>query len=148
MTHCRTCIYYGEPEDGLYYKTPLQCLAEPKPYEVKPTRPACRHYKHKTDMPALDGMEGKECQKVDSDWKTILCPACGSQNVYTERRLNGYYHCATCHHKWPQKKEPKSLKELLGSPRPCPHCHSNDVTRSDMSKTCFCNNCKYVWSME
>jgi ribosomal protein L37AE/L43A len=101
MTHCRTCIYYGEPEDGLYYKTPLQCLAEPKPYEVKPTRPACRHYKHKFDVPALDGVEGKECQK-ETDAGYMICPSCKSQNVFTERRLNGDHFCGNCHHKWPQ----------------------------------------------
>jgi len=36
--------------------------------------------------------------------KALKCPNCGSENVSTERRPNGYHHCKKCGRKW--KNEP------------------------------------------
>lgn len=28
------------------------------------------------------------------------CPECGSSNIQTERRLDGFHHCIDCRHRW------------------------------------------------
>lgn len=42
---------------------------------------------------------------------SVKCPYCGSDNILTERRLDGFHHCIDCHYSW--KRESSLPKQTV-----------------------------------
>lgn len=47
------------------------------------------------------------------------CPECGSSNIQTERRLDGFHHCIDCRHTWKigeSQPKPTVFDRITASP--------------------------------
>lgn len=50
---------------------------------------------------------------------TLECPVCGSSNIQTERRLDGFHHCMNCRHSWKlgeSQLKPTVFQKITTSP--------------------------------
>jgi hypothetical protein len=49
----------------------------------------------------------------------LECPVCGSSDIQTERRLDGFHHCMNCRHSWKigeSQLKPTVFKKITTSP--------------------------------
>jgi hypothetical protein len=140
MTTCRTCLLSSFSTDDTMN---LICYAYPdKKLSVSVNRPPCQFYKHKSgDNGQLFWLKEDESVGKSVDWERVYGTAMEIAERSLAKRSEERFHA----------KEINSLEkfnEILGSPRSCPHCGGKDITRNNLSKTCFCSGCLYVWSMK
>ena len=62
----------------------------------------------------LNKEEAKHDKRIKGE-KGMKCPKCGSDNITTERRINGYHVCKRCSYQWQigSNPEPTTAEQKL-----------------------------------
>lgn len=50
---------------------------------------------------------------MSSNTSMYACPKCGSSNIQTERRIDGFHHCMDCRHSWKIGESPPTLFDRI-----------------------------------